>query len=142
MPKKSFRVFKNAKNSTFEHPKTFFLAKCFIILLSHSWKVVLQPFLDFFKTKPTWCQQQFLQIVRYLNIGLKKTFFTMLVQKQFSGEGLLWQRRVVFYSRSSHLGPINVTKYSFSLYLPVSGSEKTVLMVLRPIGTKDFSVVL
>ena len=32
-------------------------------------------------TKHTCCQQKFLSIVKYLNIGLKNTFFSMLVQK-------------------------------------------------------------
>ena len=39
--KKSFSVLKGAIFGPFEHTKTFFLAKCFIIFLSHSWKMFL-----------------------------------------------------------------------------------------------------
>ena len=42
---KSFSVFKNAKNSIFEHTKTFF-GKMFNYFMSHLWKMLFQPFLD------------------------------------------------------------------------------------------------
>ena len=58
-----------------------FFGKMFCYFLSQSWQLLLLPFLAFFyKTKRTFCQQQFF-FSRYLNIGLKKSFFSMSVQK-------------------------------------------------------------
>ena len=62
--KKKFKGVQMCNFWPFWTPYNFFLAKCFIIFLSHSWIMLLKQFLDnfliFYKIKRTWCQQQFL----------------------------------------------------------------------------------
>ena len=44
----------------FLNPLKLLSAKCYIIFISHSWKMLFQPFIIFYKTKRTCCQQKFL----------------------------------------------------------------------------------
>ena len=78
-------VFKNAKNSIFEHTNIFFgkmFYYFFIVFMKNAFETISW---FFYKTKRTCYQQKFLITVKYFKIWLKNTFFSMLVQKKFFG---------------------------------------------------------
>ena len=81
MVAKAFFMNVTKNNKTF--CKTFFWLNVLLFFSYIHDKCFFNHFSIFHKIKRTYCQQNFSEIIKYFNIGLR--IFSMSVQKQFSG---------------------------------------------------------